>query len=300
MDERHEQFFIAVGDLCVSAALAALVVELRTALGQRVCGIPSSVRYTKGRDEVDDTGYGRWFQIDKALVRLDEIVKCTVSAPTLEPARHLEKGDRTTWFPTEPRSRPPFQVIRFSVRSSSGSSFQHLDPRIALGLRQGHCHPLIQALLFKPSLFSLSAKDSSTGVIAWLALLKFDSHRVRSIHHRLPNWIPEKVMTAFAVAVPELLSRWSWQGSVLIAGKAIVELIRTADRELDTPIGGKPAGLIGDHLKIMAFPVPQPGYAPDHRCKAALRRPSASRTQAALQGRYARTQTRISPQPSDK
>jgi hypothetical protein len=81
MDERYEQFLIATGDMCAAASLAKLVVEVRTASGQQIQGVPSSVRSTEGRDEVDDTGYGRWFQIGGTVMRLDEIVKCSLSAP---------------------------------------------------------------------------------------------------------------------------------------------------------------------------------------------------------------------------
>jgi hypothetical protein len=50
-------------------------------LPQQICGIPNAARSTKGHDQVDVTGYGRWFRIDDVVLRLDQIVECTVWPP---------------------------------------------------------------------------------------------------------------------------------------------------------------------------------------------------------------------------
>jgi len=81
MDDRYAQFLIAVGDLCVAAALAGLDVEARTADGKRTVGVPGLVRHSDGNEQVDDSGYARTFRIDEHIMHLDEIVECTLRAP---------------------------------------------------------------------------------------------------------------------------------------------------------------------------------------------------------------------------
>jgi hypothetical protein len=82
MDDRYAQFLIAVGDLCAVAAIAGLSVETCTADGARTVGVPGSILRTQGGGQVEHSGYARTFRLDDQYVNLDEIVQCTVWAPT--------------------------------------------------------------------------------------------------------------------------------------------------------------------------------------------------------------------------
>ena len=81
VDDRRSQFLIAVGDLCSVATLASLDVEVSTADGVRVRGIPGILRAARGEAQVDDTGYARTFRIGARIVNLDEIVGCSICSP---------------------------------------------------------------------------------------------------------------------------------------------------------------------------------------------------------------------------
>ena len=84
MDERHEQFIIAVGDVCAAAQLGGLEVEICLRDGVTARGVPGSVRSASSdADEVDASGYSRTFRVARRLVALDEIVECTIHAPPL-------------------------------------------------------------------------------------------------------------------------------------------------------------------------------------------------------------------------
>jgi hypothetical protein len=81
VDDRRSQFLIAVGDLCCVASLASLNVEVCTADGTRVRGIPGVLRSAQGDAQVDSTGYARTFRIDARIVNLEEIVGCSFCSP---------------------------------------------------------------------------------------------------------------------------------------------------------------------------------------------------------------------------
>jgi hypothetical protein len=81
MDDRHSQYLIAIGDLCVSAALASLTVDVQTAAGARYRGVPGSIRSSTDLDEAEASGYARAFRVDDALIHIDEITECTIVAP---------------------------------------------------------------------------------------------------------------------------------------------------------------------------------------------------------------------------
>ena len=81
MDDRRSQFLIAVGDLCSVATLASLDVEVCTADGSRIRGVPGVLRSAQGEAQVDDTGYARTFRIEARIVNLEEIVGCGISSP---------------------------------------------------------------------------------------------------------------------------------------------------------------------------------------------------------------------------
>ena len=80
MDDRHAEFLIAVGGMCDAAQRASLGVVIRTEAGRRIVGVPA-MRTPNGRNELDETGYARTFHIDDSLIRLDEVVSCTIQAP---------------------------------------------------------------------------------------------------------------------------------------------------------------------------------------------------------------------------
>ena len=81
MDDRRSQFLIAVGDLCAVATLASLDIEVCTADGTLVRGIPGVLRSAQGEAQVDDTGYARTFRIAARIVNLEEIVGCRITSP---------------------------------------------------------------------------------------------------------------------------------------------------------------------------------------------------------------------------
>jgi hypothetical protein len=70
MHDRRAQYIITVGDLCVAASLAKLEIEVVTNRGDEHSG------------EADDSGYERMFRIDSSVINLEEIVECTILAPS--------------------------------------------------------------------------------------------------------------------------------------------------------------------------------------------------------------------------
>jgi hypothetical protein len=83
-DDRRSQYLIAVGDMCVAAALGSLTVEVMTNRGTRYHGVPGSIRPATGLDEAGDSGYARTIRVDNALVDFGDIVECTIVAPGQE------------------------------------------------------------------------------------------------------------------------------------------------------------------------------------------------------------------------
>ena len=79
-EDAHAQFLIAVGDLCLAAEVGGLSVELLTGGGRSTAGVPAWVDRAP-RDVADDTGYGRTFRVSGQLVKLSEVVACTIRAP---------------------------------------------------------------------------------------------------------------------------------------------------------------------------------------------------------------------------
>ena len=80
IDDRHAEFLMAVGGMCLAAELANLAVVVRTADGARVVGVPT-VRAAAAGDELADTGYARTFRVEDMPINLDEVVSCTIRAP---------------------------------------------------------------------------------------------------------------------------------------------------------------------------------------------------------------------------
>jgi hypothetical protein len=83
MDDRHAQFLIAVGDLCSTAAMAGLQVEILDVRGTTTHGIPGAVRSAGGKDAVDDTGYAKAFRVEDHVVDLEDVVQCTIRSPAV-------------------------------------------------------------------------------------------------------------------------------------------------------------------------------------------------------------------------
>jgi hypothetical protein len=63
------------------ATLASLNVEVCTADGTRVRGIPGVLRSAQGEAQVDHTGYARTFRIEARILNLEDIVGCSISSP---------------------------------------------------------------------------------------------------------------------------------------------------------------------------------------------------------------------------
>jgi hypothetical protein len=84
------QFLIAVGDLCAAAMIGGLPILLTLEGGGQVAGVPAALRVTQdGDDELDETGFGRTFRVDDAVVNLDDIIECTIRAPVFIAAEQL-------------------------------------------------------------------------------------------------------------------------------------------------------------------------------------------------------------------
>jgi hypothetical protein len=79
--DRHSLFLIAIGDLCATAALASLEVDVYMSDGGRVHGVPGSVSGAAGAAESDDTGWARMFRVGARLVDLDEVVGAMILRP---------------------------------------------------------------------------------------------------------------------------------------------------------------------------------------------------------------------------
>ena len=78
MDDRYAQFLLAVGELCMTAELARLDIEVLTAGGLRATGVPNAMDHRYGYGDEDP----RAFQIDDHAINLDEIRECALRAPS--------------------------------------------------------------------------------------------------------------------------------------------------------------------------------------------------------------------------
>ena len=88
MDDRHAQFLILIGELCLAAANGKLPVTFETTDGSRLIGIPEISTSPGGDDEVDDTGLAGTIHVDGRPMRLQDILRCTITAPAPSAARH--------------------------------------------------------------------------------------------------------------------------------------------------------------------------------------------------------------------
>jgi hypothetical protein len=79
VDDRRAEFLILVGDVCLAAISAQLVVELGLRDGRDVTGVPTRVTPTSGQDEFDSTGYTRTVSINDHEVALPEVIRCAIT-----------------------------------------------------------------------------------------------------------------------------------------------------------------------------------------------------------------------------
>ena len=102
MDDRCANFFILFGDVCTSAELAGFRIEVQTAQGARVVGVPQARSPAHPADDLDHTGYGRTVRVDTVEIGVQDVVAFTVTAPgQLRPPRPTCVASATT----RPQSR---------------------------------------------------------------------------------------------------------------------------------------------------------------------------------------------------
>jgi hypothetical protein len=82
MDDRRAQFLITIGDMCLAANLAGLVVRVRSRDGSE--GAARGVPYLRegiAGEAAGGIGHPRILMVDGRLVDPEEIVECTICAP---------------------------------------------------------------------------------------------------------------------------------------------------------------------------------------------------------------------------
>jgi hypothetical protein len=80
-DDRYEEYLIALGNLCVSAELARLRVEVTTTGGGTISGLVGPAHVLTGGDHADLTASPGTLEIDQVRVSLDEIAQLTIHPP---------------------------------------------------------------------------------------------------------------------------------------------------------------------------------------------------------------------------
>jgi hypothetical protein len=80
MDDRRAHFLIMLGDACLSAGLADIAVEVLTAEGDRLAGVPSA-QPTSGGAELNETGLPDGMLFDGAPLQLENVVEFVVRTP---------------------------------------------------------------------------------------------------------------------------------------------------------------------------------------------------------------------------
>lgn len=81
-DDRYAEYLIAMEQLCASAELARLRVEVITAGGGRITGLVVPLPGTDVWDRLGETGSARMLQIDDTRVCFDEIRQLTIHPPS--------------------------------------------------------------------------------------------------------------------------------------------------------------------------------------------------------------------------
>ena len=100
------QYLISVGDLLHSAALANLEVQVLTDGGHMAAGVPEGLRIR----HLDETDVDLWiFRIGDVLVRLEEVVCCTIPRPRSgrQQALIVSSSTRPAGHATSSTSRGP-------------------------------------------------------------------------------------------------------------------------------------------------------------------------------------------------
>jgi hypothetical protein len=80
-DDRYAEYLIAVEQLCASAELARLRVEVITVEGGRITGLVGPLHGADAWDRVDAAGSPRTLQIDDTCVCFEEIRQLTIHPP---------------------------------------------------------------------------------------------------------------------------------------------------------------------------------------------------------------------------
>lgn len=83
MDDERSHYLIMLGDVCVAARIASLSVEVLTADGTRLSGVPAPQTPDADAEAVDDTGYANDLFIGGQCVPLDTVVEFVVRTPRL-------------------------------------------------------------------------------------------------------------------------------------------------------------------------------------------------------------------------
>ncbi len=81
-DDRYAEYLIAMEQLCASAELARLRVEVITVDGGRITGLVVPLPGADAWDRVGETGSPRMLQIDDTPVCFDEIRQLTIHPPS--------------------------------------------------------------------------------------------------------------------------------------------------------------------------------------------------------------------------
>jgi hypothetical protein len=81
-DDRYAEYLIAMEQLCASAELARLRIEVITVDGGRITGLVGPLDGVDAWDRVDATGFPRTLKIDNTRVCFEEIRQLTIHPPS--------------------------------------------------------------------------------------------------------------------------------------------------------------------------------------------------------------------------
>jgi hypothetical protein len=81
LNDTQSHFLVIVGDLCKSARLAGLPVEIRTESGLRVTGVPHPRDAADQPHEVDDTGWARPLVVGGQTLDLAAVSEIRIRRP---------------------------------------------------------------------------------------------------------------------------------------------------------------------------------------------------------------------------
>lgn len=81
MNDDRLHYAVAIADLLTAAELGGFHVDIVTAAGAAIAGIPGSIRSERDGGALDQSGCSQTFRIDDAIVDLRHIAALTVHAP---------------------------------------------------------------------------------------------------------------------------------------------------------------------------------------------------------------------------